>query len=105
MVDETDSGNYEIEDNVVRSKMVYPKEILNRLRWDEGENLEDATIWYVHRGAPGDLGVISGSEVASLEKGFMQVGEAYIPYHRITRIEYRGEVIFDKEAERARGSR
>lgn len=80
--------------------MVYPKEILNRLRWDQGERLEEATIWYVHRGAPGDVAKISGSDVAALEKGFMQVEEASIPYHRIIRIEYRGKMIFDKELER-----
>ena len=83
--------------------MVYPKEILNRLRWDQGESLEEATIWYVHRGAPGDVATVPGSDVAALEKGFMQVGEASIPYHRIIRIEYRGKVVFDKELERRQG--
>ena len=83
--------------------MVYPREVLNRLLWDDAENLEEAVIWYVHRGAPGDLASVSGSDVKSLGKGFFETEEASIPYHRITKIEYRGEVIFDREEQRRRG--
>ena len=82
--------------------MVYPREALNRLRWTEGEDLDDATIWYVHRGALGGVVSISGSDIISLGRSFIQVEGASIPYHRITRVEYRGGVIFDKEAERRR---
>ncbi|MDH3365333.1 MAG: RNA repair domain-containing protein [Thermoplasmata archaeon] len=83
--------------------MVYPREILNRLKWGDGENIDDATIWYMHRGAPGDILSVSGSEIRALGRGFFEVDDASIPYHRVTRIEYRGEVVFDKEHERSRG--
>ncbi len=79
--------------------MVYPREILNRLKWTVGESLDDATIWYVHRGAPRDQMSISGSRIESLDKMFFETDEAVIPYHRILRIEYRGRVIFDKKKE------
>lgn len=82
--------------------MVYPREVLNRLRWTEGERLDEATIWYVHRGAVGGVMSLSGADIVSLDRSFIQVEGAAIPYHRITRIEYRGEVVFDKEAERER---
>jgi len=76
--------------------MVYPREVLNRLRWTKGEDLHEARIWYVHRGAPGDLMCVTGSRILALGKGFFETEEATIPYHRIVRIEYRGEVIFEK---------
>lgn len=82
--------------------MVYPREVLNKLKWTDGESLDDATIWYIHRGAPGDIMAISGSRIRNLGPGFFEVDENAIPYHRILRIEYRGEVVFDKEVESAR---
>ncbi len=82
--------------------MVYPREVLNRLKWTVGESLDDATIWYVHRGAPGDQMSISGSRIESLDKSFFETDEAVIPYHRILRIEYRGKIIFDRLKESRR---
>lgn len=80
--------------------MVYPREVLNRLKWDAAESLDSATIWYIHRGAPGDILSIRGSDIRALGKGFFETDDASIPYHRVIRIEYRGTVIFDKERER-----
>jgi len=82
--------------------MVYPREVLNRIRWTEGESLGDATIWYVHRGAPGDYLKISGRVIRSLGRGFFEMDDASIPYHRILRIDYRGEILFEKDL-RAKG--
>ena len=76
--------------------MVYPREVLNRLRWKDGEDLDDAVITYVHRGAPGDVMTVNGSHVRALDRMFFETEEASIPYHRILRIEYRGELLFEK---------
>jgi len=54
----------------------------------------------VHRGAPGDVMTISGSDILELGRGFFETGEATIPYHRISKIEYRGEVVFEKPTRR-----
>ena len=75
-------------------RMVYPRDVLNRLKWTQGEALEEAKIWYVHRGVPGDIMEISGSEVKLLDKGFFETEEAMIPYHRIVRIDYKGLNVF-----------
>jgi uncharacterized protein (UPF0248 family) len=93
------SGNYEIPDNALPLVMVYPREILNRLKWTSGESLDDATIWYLHRGAPGDRMSVSGSRIETLDKVFFETDEAVIPYHRILKIEYRGKIVFDKKKE------
>lgn len=82
--------------------MVYPREVLNKLKWTEGESLSDAVIWYVHRGAPGDVMRISGADIRGLRPGFFETSEATIPFHRILRIDYRGKTLFEKDA-RARG--
>ncbi len=76
--------------------MVYPREVLNKLKWTEGESLEEATIWYIHRGVPGDQMSVSGSRIKALDKSFFETDEAMIPYHRIVRIDYRGSVIFER---------
>jgi uncharacterized protein len=80
--------------------MVYPREVLNRLKWDEGESIDAAKVWYVHRGAPGDILCINGSNIRALYRGFFETDDASIPYHRITRIECHGVVVFHKESER-----
>lgn len=83
--------------------MVYPREVLNRLKWTEGEDLDEAVITYVHRGAPGDVMAISGSRVRSLDRMFFETDEASIPYHRILRIVYRGELLFEKPGGAGKG--
>jgi len=76
--------------------MVYPREVLNQLRWTEGESLTEAVVWYVHRGAPGNVKKIAGTSIISLGRGFFDTNEATIPYHRILRIDYNGRIIFEK---------
>jgi uncharacterized protein (UPF0248 family) len=75
--------------------MTYPRQVLNALRWKPGEDLTEAWITYLHRGAPGDEMTISGSDLVELERSFFVTKEAKIPYHRIKLIRYRGEVLFD----------
>lgn len=77
---------------------VSPKEILNKLKWKEGEDLSDAEIFYVSRGSPGDSASVGGIEIRSIESfGFELDTGSYIPYHRVYKIEYRGRTIFDKQ--------
>jgi len=72
------------------------KDILNEFKWKQDSDLEKAEIWYIHRGARNDTKIISGKEIISLEKSFMQTTTAMIPYHRIFKIIYAGEVIFKR---------
>jgi len=70
------------------------REILNELKWRQDFNLDKAEIWYIHRGAKNDTKIISGKEILNLEKSFMKTTGAMIPYHRIFKIVYNGEVVF-----------
>lgn len=75
-----------------------PREVLNELKWHPKLKLREARITITHRGAPNDKRVIQGSEVLELGRSFMRVasreGEVEIPYHRVLRIEARGEVLW-----------
>ena len=70
--------------------------ILNELKWRKEFDLGKAEIWYVHRGAPNDVKILSGRHIIILEKSFMQTTTAMIPYHRIFKIVYDKDIIFKR---------
>jgi hypothetical protein len=76
--------------------MTNPREILNKLKWKNDYNLNQAEIWYVHRGAPNDTKIIYGKDIVKLDKSFMETTSAMIPYHRIFKIIYEKKVIFKR---------
>jgi uncharacterized protein (UPF0248 family) len=41
--------------------------------------------------------VISGIDIFSIEKTFIVTADAMIPHHRIFKIIYKGEPVFDRE--------
>jgi uncharacterized protein (UPF0248 family) len=77
--------------------MTNPKDILNELKWKQDCDLNQAEIWYIHRGAPNDTKIVSGKDILNLEKSFMKTISAMIPYHRIFKIIYEGKIIFERE--------
>ena len=60
-------------------------------------------IWYIHRGAPNDTKIISDKEIIKLEKSFMQTTTAMIPYHRIFKIIYEGDIVEYETTEGQKG--
>ena len=58
-----------------RSK--HPRDIFNEIKWRS--DLANCRIYYIHRGVPGDMKI-----------------DVYIPYHRITRIEFNNHPIFER---------
>jgi len=76
------------------------REVLNEIKWGGKEELANAKITIIHRGAPGDKRVVEGSEITELSHSFMRVmspdGEVDIPYHRVTKIEVGGRVRYEK---------
>lgn len=61
--------------------------------------LSNAEIWYVHRGAKNDTKIIKGSEIKEIERSFIELDEAMIPYHRIFKIVYEDKVIYYRKKE------
>ncbi len=81
-----------------------PRDVLNEIKWRYSRNLEGVEIWYLHRGAPDDTKIITGEDVIKIGRDFLETKRAMIPYHRIRRIIFNGEVLFQREHERDRGS-
>lgn len=74
------------------------KNILNLMMWHPEQDISRCHITYVHRGAPGNLKTISGSQIEKLEKGFLILAEdVHIPYHRIIRIECPNKVLWKRK--------
>jgi len=72
------------------------RDVLNELKWHHKKDLSSAMIFYVHRGAPDDRRIISGSEIIELASSFFHTGDASIPYHRVFRIDHDGRTIFER---------
>jgi uncharacterized protein (UPF0248 family) len=76
--------------------MPMPRDILNELKWRHGKDLGKAEIWYVHRGAPNDTMIISGRDILDITRSFMVLTNAHIPFHRVLRIVYEDEVVYER---------
>ena len=72
-------------------------EILNKVKWDERMDFDQLEVVYLHRGAPDDLKMISGREIVNIGTSFLSLKEAEIPHHRIVKILYEGEVLFERK--------
>ena len=70
------------------------RDLLNRIKWTKDLSLVE--IWYLHRGAPHNEKVLTGDMISSIGKSFLYTSDAAIPYHRIQKIVYDGDVIFDR---------
>lgn len=76
--------------------MPHLREILNEIKWTK--DLQKVKIWYVHRGALHNIKTISGSEITGIGKSFLETESTSIPYHRITKVVYDDETVFDRWA-------
>ena len=70
------------------------RDILNEIKWTK--NLEKVKIWYIHRGALNNTKIISGIDITSIGRSFLETTTATIPYHRIIKILYADKTIFDR---------
>ncbi len=77
--------------------MVTARDVLNRLKWKEGEDIGEAVIFYVHRGDPGDSKAVSGADIVKLDKFCFELATGTcIPYHRVYRITHREKTVFER---------
>ena len=79
--------------------MPTPRDVLNELKWRRAA-LDEAIVYYVHRGAPDDTAIVSGDRIINLHHSWMELpgpqGSVMIPYHRIFRIERDGKPIWER---------
>ncbi len=74
--------------------------LLLKYRHDPRFSSGEITVWYVDRGAPGNLSPVSGNDIRELVAHYFVTasvqGEKSIPYHRIRRIAYAGDVVWER---------
>jgi uncharacterized protein (UPF0248 family) len=85
-----------------------PRDVLNKIRWDEGEAaLAELEIWYLHRGAPDDTMVIAGRDVKDIERSYLVLRageqETRIPFHRVLRIVRGPQTVWERRAKAPAG--
>lgn len=82
-------------------RTVFPREVLNRIKWKEREGLKGVVVTYLHRGAPGNMMTIRGEDIVEMERSFFVTADSKIPYHRIRAIEHRGMLVYvDRSSEK-----
>ena len=74
--------------------MPHLRQLLNEIKWTN--DLKLVEIWYVHRGAPNDAMILLGKDIVTIGRSFLETSTVSIPYHRIFKIIYDHEIIFDR---------
>lgn len=73
------------------------RDVLYELKWREGKDLGRAEIWYADRTRAEEYKVIKGEEITELGRGYFLSGDSMLPYYKILRIVYDGEVLFERQ--------
>jgi hypothetical protein len=80
--------------------MLKSHELILKYRHDGRYTFCDLQVCYVDRGALADISCVNGSDIRALEAYYFEVaseyGVKYIPYHRIRKILYAGETVWER---------
>ena len=69
--------------------------LLNKMKWHSNCHFGKVKVWFISRGAPGDIDCVLGADIIALKPRVFQTAEKTIPYHRVLRIDYGGQTIFE----------
>ncbi len=77
----------------------FPRDVLNEIKW-RGYDLSKVEISYINRGSPGGFNTVRGNKILRIESAFVILSnipfETYIPYHRIRKITYDNQTVFER---------
>jgi uncharacterized protein (UPF0248 family) len=74
--------------------MKHVRDVLNEFKWRNGFELDELELFYRDHARP-QLMVLEGAKINSWDKSFIYTDKnTAIPYHRVERIEHKGEVIY-----------
>jgi len=77
----------------------FPRDILNEIKW-RYDSLNEVEIFYINRGSPDNMTSKLGKDIISMDgfsiEFFGIPQNTYIPYHRIRKIIYRGDIVFKR---------
>lgn len=75
------------------------RDVLYELKWRKGRDLRRAEIWCADRVKPEGYKIIKGEDIAELARGYVVLGDSMLPYYKIMRIVYDGQVVFERPEE------
>lgn len=81
--------------------MTSVKDIIDRYKRDENKNILDLLVCYVNRTPTTNLKWVSGRVIVRADAGFLDIRDTngtmtHVPFHRVTMIKDKGQVIFDR---------
>ncbi len=73
------------------------RKILNEYKWREDRDFSKIEVHYIDRLSPRGYEILSGDEIVDLGSKFIFTQNGgMIPYHRVLRILYAGDIIYEK---------
>jgi len=76
--------------------MKHVRDVLNEFKWRNGFELAELKLYYRDH-AQAQLMVLEGAKIEAWDKSFIYTDmNTAIPYHRVERIEYKSQVIYNK---------
>ncbi|MEW5896411.1 MAG: DUF504 domain-containing protein [Nanoarchaeota archaeon] len=85
---------------MTQPKMIYIKELLNKIKWDKKEHPQEYSLFYYDR-IENKLKEIKFAEIKEISKNFLLVEingkETDIPLHRIRKVEKKGKVVWERK--------
>jgi uncharacterized protein (UPF0248 family) len=82
---------------VVKKPRTTARDVLYELKWRKGKGLSRAEIWFADRTRAEEHKIIKGEEITELGRGYFLAGGSMLPYYKILRIVYGGEVLFERQ--------
>ena len=76
------------------------RDLLNYFKWNPTEKLQEVKIEFIDR--PKGIRTIGGESIKDLGHKFIYLeDDTPLPYHRIVRVRYKGEVWWEKKSKKA----
>ncbi len=79
------------------------RKTLNEYKWRGDKDFSLIEVQYIDRLSPSGFAILRGDDIVDLGQKFIFTKSGMIPYHRVIRILYNGEVIFERVPPEHRG--
>ncbi len=76
------------------------REVLNEFRWRADRDFARVRIEYADRRQPEGFVVIRGPDVVAVERRYFMTATSRLPFYKILRIRYGGELVFERRVSR-----
>ena len=85
----------------IKNSMLTSHALLLKFWHDSRYVFPEISVEYVDRGAPEDRSCVSGRDIRVLDAYYFEIvtehGVKYIPYHRIRKLTYHGETVWERQ--------